>query len=133
LSNLVFEGFGSCGDLACLGGFDAVFERDACDDFREVENWYGASSNDSLKAADRQEGNSNWSAAMSAKGYTQGPRFNSYDELSAWDSSNARSHVRSHSGQGYQVYFTDEQPHSRSESTPDGRKPSPSIDDEIPF
>jgi hypothetical protein len=36
LSSLVFEGFGSCGDLACLGGFDAVFERDAGDDFGEV-------------------------------------------------------------------------------------------------
>jgi|GEM_PF-2913773 len=36
LSSLVFEGFGSCGDLACLGGFDAVFERDASDDFGEV-------------------------------------------------------------------------------------------------
>jgi hypothetical protein len=36
MSSLVFEGFGSCGDLACLGGFDAVFERDASDDFGEV-------------------------------------------------------------------------------------------------
>jgi hypothetical protein len=36
LSSLVFEGCWSCGDPACLGGFDAVFERDACDDFREV-------------------------------------------------------------------------------------------------
>ena len=36
LSNLVFEGFGSCGDLAGFGGFNSVFERDACDDFGEV-------------------------------------------------------------------------------------------------
>ncbi len=35
LSNLVFEGFGSCGDLVRFG-FNSVFERDACDDFGEV-------------------------------------------------------------------------------------------------
>ena len=36
LSNLVFEFCWSCGDLAGFGGFNAVFERDACDDFGEV-------------------------------------------------------------------------------------------------
>ena len=36
LSNLVFESFWSCGDLAMVGGFNSVFERDACDDFGEV-------------------------------------------------------------------------------------------------
>jgi len=36
LSNLVFEGFGSCGDLVGFGGFNSVFERDACDDFGEI-------------------------------------------------------------------------------------------------
>jgi hypothetical protein len=36
LSNLVFEGCWSCGDLVGVCGFDSVFERDACDDFREV-------------------------------------------------------------------------------------------------
>ena len=36
LSNLVFESFWSCGDLAFLVGFNSVFERDACDDFGEV-------------------------------------------------------------------------------------------------
>ena len=36
LSNLVFEGFGSCGDLAWVLGFDSVFECDASDDFGEV-------------------------------------------------------------------------------------------------
>ena len=35
LSNLVFEGCWSCGDLVGVCGFDSVFERDACDDFRE--------------------------------------------------------------------------------------------------
>ena len=36
LSNLVFEGCWSCGDLVGVCGFNSVFERDACDDFREV-------------------------------------------------------------------------------------------------
>jgi hypothetical protein len=36
LSNLVFEGFGSCGDLVWVCDFNSVFERDASDDFGEV-------------------------------------------------------------------------------------------------
>ena len=36
LSNLVFEGSRSCGDLVCDCGFNSVFERDAYDDFSEV-------------------------------------------------------------------------------------------------
>ena len=36
LSNLVFEGFVSCGDLAWFGGFNSVFKGDASDDFGEV-------------------------------------------------------------------------------------------------
>lgn len=36
LSNLVFEGFGSCSDLVWVGGFNSIFERDASDDFGEV-------------------------------------------------------------------------------------------------
>jgi len=32
----VIEVFGSCSDLAWFGGFNSVFERDACDDFGEV-------------------------------------------------------------------------------------------------
>lgn len=35
LSNLVFEGCWSCGDLVGFG-FNSVFERNACDDFGEV-------------------------------------------------------------------------------------------------
>ena len=36
LSNLVFENFGSCGDLVCVGGFNSIFESDARDDFSEI-------------------------------------------------------------------------------------------------
>ena len=36
LSNLVFEGCRSCGDLVWVCGFNSVFERDAGDDFGEA-------------------------------------------------------------------------------------------------
>jgi len=32
----VFEGFGSCGDLVWVCGFNFVFEHDAFDDFGKV-------------------------------------------------------------------------------------------------
>ena len=58
----------------------------------EKSNW-----NSVLSPVDPTEyrNNDSWSAAMAAKGYTQGPQFSSYEELSEWDSLNARSHVRS--------------------------------------
>ncbi len=58
----------------------------------EKANWNSVSSHGDSK---EQGHNDSWSSAMAAKGYTQGPHFSSYDKLSAWDSSNARSHVRS--------------------------------------
>ncbi len=36
LSNLVFEDFGSRGDLVLVGDFNSVFKCDASDDFGEV-------------------------------------------------------------------------------------------------
>ena len=36
LSNLVFEGCWSCGDLVGVCGFDSVFERDAGDDLGAI-------------------------------------------------------------------------------------------------
>ena len=36
LSNLVFEGCWSCGNLVLVYGFNSVFECDAVDDFGEV-------------------------------------------------------------------------------------------------
>jgi hypothetical protein len=37
----------------------------------------------------------NWIDDMLARGYPKGPAFQSYDEMSAWDKSNTRPHVRS--------------------------------------
>jgi hypothetical protein len=49
----------------------------------------------------------NWIEDMLARGYSKGPAFQSYDEMSAWDKTNTRPHVRSAVGGGYQVCFTD--------------------------
>ena len=46
-------------------------------------------------------------SAMLARGYSKGPTFQSYDEMSAWDNTNTRPHVRSAVGAGFQVCFTD--------------------------
>jgi hypothetical protein len=51
----------------------------------------------------------NWIEDMLARGYSKGPAFQSYAEMSAWDKTNTRPHVRSAVGAGYQVCFTDGQ------------------------
>lgn len=98
----------------------------------EKSNWNGESSRAS---SEEQGGIDTWSAAMIAKGYAPGPRFSTYEELSTWDSSNARSHVRSRSDQGYQIYFTDGKPGGGPESTsvPNDGQPRHSFDDDPPF
>jgi hypothetical protein len=48
-----------------------------------------------------------WIEDMLARGYSKGPVFQSYDEMSVWDKTNTRPHVRSAVGAGYQVCFTD--------------------------
>lgn len=81
-----------------IEGFSREYARSSWKE-KGKENWDG-SGNDSLKSAYHRTGNDSWSTAMAAKGYTKGPQFNSYDELSAWDSLNARSHIRSRTEQG---------------------------------
>ncbi len=49
----------------------------------------------------------NWIDDMLARGYSKGPAFQSYDEMSAWDKTNTRPHVRSAVGAGFQVCSTD--------------------------
>jgi hypothetical protein len=51
----------------------------------------------------------NWVEDMLARGYSKGPAFQSYDEMSAWDKTNTSPHVRSAVGAGFQVCFTDGQ------------------------
>ena len=38
LSNLVFEGCGSCGELTAVGGYNPVFEHDASDGPGKLNN-----------------------------------------------------------------------------------------------
>lgn len=51
--------------------------------------------------------NNAWVTSMSALGYVRGPKFSSYEELSAWDALNTRAHVRRLISGEYMVYFTD--------------------------
>jgi len=76
-----------------------------------------------------------WFASMSAKGYVEGPQFASYEELSVWDLSNIRPHVRSQIGQGYQVFFTDGKPleEPKKSTATSSRQSIVEMDDEIPF
>jgi len=74
-----------------------------------------------------------WVASMSAHGYVRGPDFSSYEELSAWDGSNTRPHIRRLIGDRYQVYFTDGLPNV--EQTPTSANVDGSSDDitDVPF
>ncbi|NYI28221.1 hypothetical protein [Sulfitobacter geojensis] len=80
-------------------------------------------------------GKGTWSSTMEEKGYTLGPQFSSYEDLSAWDTSNARSHVRSRTEHGYQIYFTDGQPRDTPESEQIVTDPQPpsKFDNDPPF
>ena len=53
-----------------------------------------------------------WAELMLSRGYSQGPNFLSYETLSAWDSTNKRSHIRQVFDGEYRVFFTDGQPYS---------------------
>ena len=61
--------------------------------------------------------NAAWVTSMLERGYIKGPEFSSYEELSAWDGANKRSHIRRLIGNKYQVFFTDEQPYTAQTPT----------------
>jgi hypothetical protein len=70
-----------------------------------------------------------WRNSMISRGYTKGPQFSTYEELSAWDRENKRPHIRRRNGCGFEVFFTD-----RQSSQPFQSKGAPKTDDdEIPF
>ncbi len=112
-----------------IDGYSREYERSSRS---EKASWNGASPPADLK---EQRDDRSWTAAMEAKGYARGPQFSSYEDLSAWDRSNSRSHIRSRSGQNFQVYFTDGQSGDvlKSTSAPNSRQVAPSINDDIPF
>lgn len=62
---------------------------------------------DQFEAEGQQNELSAWRASISARGYTPGPRFSSFEELSEWDKENKRPHIRRRNSDGFEVYFTD--------------------------
>jgi hypothetical protein len=94
--------FGAGADaLDIIDGYSREYERSSRS---EKASWNGAASRAGVK---EQSDDLSWAVATEAKGYAQGPQFSSYEELSAWGRSNTRQHVRSRSGQAFQVYFVD--------------------------
>lgn len=108
-----------------IDGFSREFERASA---RERANWYGNATKEELEAADYEDELSTWRQSMMERGYTKGPAFSSYAELSAWDSENTRPHVRRRNGNGFEVFFTDRRP-----SGPSLAGDPATFDDEIPF
>jgi hypothetical protein len=58
------------------------------------------------KVDEQQDEFEAWRASLLAKGYKQGPRFSSYDELSEWDRTNKLEHVRRRTSFGFEVFFS---------------------------
>jgi len=75
--------------------------------------WFGEPSQDKLDKAIARDEFEAWSKAMTAKGYTRGPQFETHDKLKEWDAANKRPHVRREGYGGYTVFFTDGQPYER--------------------
>ena len=87
---------------------------------RERANWHGTATEEELEAADYGEELDAWRQRMVSRGYTEGPTFSTYAELSAWDRENKRPHIRRRNGSGFEVFFTDRQSSDalRSEGDP---------------
>ena len=74
-----------------------------------------------------------WTTSMAARGYVQGPKFSSYEELIAWEPSNTRPHLRRTIAGICHVYFTDAQSLSAEVPTePKNTGPDFNIND-VPF
>lgn len=97
----------------------------------DLEGVFGAE----VDATERLDKLDAWSNAMLARGYTRGPMFSSYDELSSWDLSNKRVHIRRRVGHVHVVYFTDNKTYNKPKAAENSSsiKSALDIDDEIPF
>lgn len=119
--------FGAGADAVdIIDGYSRQYQRASA---KEKANWWGTATEEELEDADYVDELDAWRRTMVSRGYTKGPRFSTYAELSAWDRENKRPHIRRRNGNGFEVFFTDRQPSNTmgSESDP------PNIDDEIPF
>ncbi|WP_428544097.1 hypothetical protein [Profundibacter sp.] len=88
-----------------------------------------------LETANSQDGQETWRASMFARGYTQGPLFSSFEELSNWDRTNERPHVRRRTSDGFEVFFTDSKDFASNDKseTPSINSSTANDDSEIPF
>jgi len=119
--------FGAGADAVdIIDGYSRQYERASA---REKANWWGTATEEELEATDSYDELDAWRRSMLSRGYTRGPRFSSYTELSAWDHENKRPHIRRRNGNGFEVFFTD-----RISSDPSQSEGGPkNADDEIPF
>lgn len=85
----------------------------------ERDNWFGQSASKRSQPKDDRE---EWRISMRSKGYVQGPSFSNYQEMSAWEKTNTRPHIR----MSFEVFFTDGGPSTKLDS-------SAKYEDDIPF
>jgi hypothetical protein len=77
---------------------------------REKVDWWGNATEAELEAAECRDELVAWRRSMVSRGYTEGPTFSTYAELSAWDRENKRPHIRRRNENGFEVFFTDRRP-----------------------
>ena len=95
---------------------------------REKANWHGTATEEELEVADYADELDAWRQRMVARGYTKGPKFSTYAELSVWDRENKRAHIRRRNGEGFEVFFTDRQ----SSDAPKSESDPPTVDEDTP-
>jgi len=125
--------FGAGADAVdIIDGYNRQYLRSSS---REKANWWGTATEDELEAAEQQDEVVAWRASMASRGYSKGPQFSSYDELSEWDRGNNRPHVRRRTSFGYEVFFTDGNSSAPKEELSKLREKESNntSDDEIPF
>ena len=66
---------------------------------------WGTATEDELESAEQQDEVETWRALMASHGYTEGPWFSSYDELSDWERENNRPQIRRPTSFGFEFNF----------------------------
>lgn len=125
--------FGAGADAAdIIDGYSDQYVRSS---HKEQVNWWGNASPEELAAAEELDENDAWRASMTARKFEQGPCLSTYSELSDWEKTNKRAHIRRRTAMGFEVFFTDEKCGGKMSSPAAGntRNPTSISDDEIPF
>lgn len=69
--------------------------------------WFGPASPDELEKAFEKDEIENWCNLMTRSGHEHGPILHNYLELSQWEKTNHRPHIRRKTYRGFIVFFTD--------------------------